>query len=155
DRLHRAGGAACAAAAGRRGAIPPAAGQRARRGYRASRRRHTRASHRARPRPEARCADRYRRRAVLPLACLAHAETDAVTLLALSGLSAELGGKTVLRDVALTVKEGEFVGLIGPNGAGKSTLLRTILGLTPSQGNIELGGRAAASMSASQRARLA
>lgn len=77
-----------------------------------------------------------------------------MTLLALSSLSAELGGKTVLRDVALTVEEGEFVGLIGPNGAGKSTLLRTILGLTPSQGNIELGGQAAASMSAAQRARL-
>ena len=77
-----------------------------------------------------------------------------MTLLALSGLSAELGRKTVLRDVALTVKEGEFVGLIGPNGAGKSTLLRAVLGLTPSQGNIELGGRAAASMSASQRAKL-
>jgi iron complex transport system ATP-binding protein len=77
-----------------------------------------------------------------------------VTLLALSSLSAELGRKTVLRDVALTVKEGEFVGLIGPNGAGKSTLLRAVLGLTPSQGKVELGGRAAASMSAAERARL-
>lgn len=46
------------------------------------------------------------------------------------GLDVDLGGRPVLRDVALTLEAGELVGLIGPNGAGKTTLLRSILGLT-------------------------
>ncbi len=49
----------------------------------------------------------------------------------LSHLSVSLGGRTVLRDLSLTIEPGEFVGCIGPNGAGKSTLLRTLLGLIP------------------------
>ena len=40
------------------------------------------------------------------------------------------GGATVaLRDVNLTVADGEFVSLLGPSGCGKSTLLRVIGGL--------------------------
>ena len=35
----------------------------------------------------------------------------------------------VLKDVCLTVKQGEFLALIGPNGGGKTTLLKLILGL--------------------------
>lgn len=35
----------------------------------------------------------------------------------------------VLRDVSLTVNQGEFLGIIGPNAGGKSTLLKLILGL--------------------------
>jgi zinc/manganese transport system ATP-binding protein len=42
-----------------------------------------------------------------------------------------LGGRTVWRDVSLTVSQAEFVAVLGPNGAGKSTLLKAILGLLP------------------------
>jgi putative ABC transport system ATP-binding protein len=43
----------------------------------------------------------------------------------------------VLKDINLTIKDGEFVTLIGSNGAGKSTLLNTIAGsIKPSQGSI-------------------
>lgn len=49
---------------------------------------------------------------------------------------------TVLRDVSLTIGEGEFVAIQGPSGSGKSTLVR-ILGLLdqPTEGSIELFGQ--------------
>jgi zinc/manganese transport system ATP-binding protein len=43
----------------------------------------------------------------------------------------EIGGRSVLVDTSLTIKQGEFVGVLGPNGAGKTTLMRAILGLLP------------------------
>lgn len=39
------------------------------------------------------------------------------------------GDRTVLQNVNLTLKTGEFLALLGANGAGKSTLFRCILGL--------------------------
>ena len=50
------------------------------------------------------------------------------TLLSLSGVSAYYGAIQALRDVDLTVEDGEIVTLIGANGAGKSTLMMTICG---------------------------
>ncbi len=41
-------------------------------------------------------------------------------------VSWQVDGTVILRDTALRVEPGEFVGLIGPNGSGKSSLLRTI-----------------------------
>ena len=38
-------------------------------------------------------------------------------------------GKTVLRDVHLTIYENDFLGVIGPNGAGKTTLLNILSGM--------------------------
>ena len=50
--------------------------------------------------------------------------------------------KTVLNDVDLRVRSGEFVSLIGPSGCGKSTLLRLVLGSErPSDGKVLFGGR--------------
>jgi zinc/manganese transport system ATP-binding protein len=43
----------------------------------------------------------------------------------------EIGGRSVLVDTSLTIRQGEFVGVLGPNGAGKTTLMRAILGLLP------------------------
>lgn len=42
----------------------------------------------------------------------------------------------VLKDVTLTVGNGEAVGLIGANGAGKSTLFKVLLGLLPYKGEV-------------------
>lgn len=50
------------------------------------------------------------------------------TLLSLTGVSTFYGAIQALRDVDLTVEEGEIVTLIGANGAGKSTLMMTICG---------------------------
>ncbi len=47
----------------------------------------------------------------------------------------------VLRNVSLSIKQGQFVGIIGPNGGGKSTLLKLILGfLQPNRGKISFFG---------------
>jgi branched-chain amino acid transport system ATP-binding protein len=52
-------------------------------------------------------------------------------LLAVDGLFTNYGKIRILRDVSLTVGEGEVVALLGLNGAGKTTTMRSILGLTP------------------------
>lgn len=47
-----------------------------------------------------------------------------------------------LKDINLTIREDEFVGLLGPSGCGKSTLLRMITGLIlPSEGTIYYRGQ--------------
>lgn len=52
------------------------------------------------------------------------------------------GERIVLRDLALRIAPGEFVGLLGANGSGKSTLLRIIGGaLRPSAGEVRITGR--------------
>ncbi len=46
-----------------------------------------------------------------------------------------------LKNLSLTVEQGEFVALVGPSGSGKTTLLNVIGGLdTPSQGTVHLNG---------------
>ncbi|PTW60621.1 iron complex transport system ATP-binding protein [Breoghania corrubedonensis] len=76
-----------------------------------------------------------------------------MSLLNLSGLSVSLGGAEVVKDLALEIAAGEFVGLIGPNGAGKSTLLRAVLGSIRCEGEISMDGRRAADLSVGERAR--
>jgi len=58
-------------------------------------------------------------------------------LLEVKNLEAGYGKKQILYDIALSIHEGEIVGLIGHNGAGKSTALRSIFGLlTPHRGQV-------------------
>ena len=61
-------------------------------------------------------------------------------LLTIQHLSAGYGEAHVLRDVSMTVNQGEIVALLGSNGAGKTTLLRALSGLIHGQGDIEIGG---------------
>jgi len=47
-----------------------------------------------------------------------------------------------LKNISLTIKKGETMGIIGENGSGKSTLLKIIAGITiPTKGSIEVNGR--------------
>jgi NitT/TauT family transport system ATP-binding protein len=47
-----------------------------------------------------------------------------------------------LRDVTISVADGEFVCVVGPSGCGKTTLLRTIGGLlAPTSGTVTVGGQ--------------
>src|SRR5882762_3238559 len=64
-----------------------------------------------------------------------------MSMLAIQGLRAGYGRIEVLRDVGLTIDEGQIVTLIGANGAGKTTLLKTISGLIrPTAGTIDFEG---------------
>ena len=49
--------------------------------------------------------------------------------------------RNVLKDISLTIKEGEHIALIGGTGSGKSTLIKLLSGLfEPSAGDIMMGG---------------
>ncbi|HEX3468596.1 MAG TPA: ABC transporter ATP-binding protein [Candidatus Elarobacter sp.] len=76
-------------------------------------------------------------------------------LLAVDGLCTGYGKIRILRDVSLTVGEGEVVALLGLNGAGKTTTLRSLLGLTPARaGTIRYAGRDITAWPAYKTARL-
>jgi branched-chain amino acid transport system ATP-binding protein len=65
----------------------------------------------------------------------------ASTVLEASGVTMRFGGLTAVRDVDLTVREGEIVGLIGPNGAGKTTFFNCLTGLyVPTEGQVSYKG---------------
>jgi len=62
-------------------------------------------------------------------------------MLEIRNLNAGYGGVPVLRDINVTIRDGDFVGVIGPNGSGKTTLLRVVSKIvTPSNGAVLLDG---------------
>lgn len=50
-------------------------------------------------------------------------------ILKCSNLNKSFGKKQILKDVSITLNEGDILGFIGPNGAGKTTTIKLILGL--------------------------
>ena len=70
-------------------------------------------------------------------------------------LSLDLGGREVLRNISLELREGEVLGIIGPNGAGKTSLLEILSGrYRPKTGKVYFEGRAINRLSLFERARL-
>lgn len=56
-------------------------------------------------------------------------------------ITKSFGEKTVLNDVSLNVKRGEFVTILGSSGCGKTTMLRILAGFeTPTSGKIRMNG---------------
>lgn len=73
-------------------------------------------------------------------------------MLEIKNLNVHYGVIQALKDISLTVNQGEIVTLIGANGAGKTTTLRTISGLIKAtSGEILLEGKRITSLPAPDR----
>jgi len=78
-----------------------------------------------------------------------------VSILALSKICLERGGKDVVRGLSFELTPGKITVVLGPNGAGKSSLLLALAGLlTPASGGIALKGRPLESYSRRETASL-
>lgn len=79
-------------------------------------------------------------------------QNDRTSIITTHDLALGYHDKTIVTDINLTIREGEFIGILGANGSGKSTFLRALLGLmkplrghisvlgaVPYQGNIHIG----------------
>lgn len=62
-------------------------------------------------------------------------------IIEVSNLTKQYQGKYAIKSLDWRVGGGSIVGLIGPNGAGKTTLLRALLGLTHSEGTLQVMGK--------------
>jgi ATP-binding cassette subfamily F protein uup len=65
------------------------------------------------------------------------------------------GDAMLVRDLTMTIRRGDRIGIIGPNGCGKSTLLKLMLGqLEPQRGHVRLGTQLKTAYFDQQRAQL-
>lgn len=75
-----------------------------------------------------------------------------MTALKLDNICKSFGKVDVLKNINLTVEEGEFVVFVGPSGCGKSTLLRVIAGLEDAtKGTVQIGGNDVTTTAPSER----
>ena len=74
-------------------------------------------------------------------------------MLSAENLTVRYGDRTVLRDLSLQVREGEWWAVVGPNGAGKSTLAGALGRTVPCEGTVLLDGKNMREISAREYAR--
>ena len=75
--------------------------------------------------------------------------------LVVKNLEKSYGKRKVVKDVSLTLHNGEIVGLLGPNGAGKTTSFYMIVGLLRADGGaISIDGQAIENLPIHQRSRM-
>ena len=74
-------------------------------------------------------------------------------MLKATNLAKSYKGREVVRDVSITIEQGEIVGLLGPNGAGKTTCFYMIVGLVHADsGEVSLEDQVLTSLPIHQRA---
>ncbi len=60
----------------------------------------------------------------------------------LKNISVAFDGEQILKNINLTIRDGEFITFLGPSGCGKTTTLRIIAGfLTPDEGDVIFDGK--------------
>jgi lipopolysaccharide export system ATP-binding protein len=75
--------------------------------------------------------------------------------LQVSNVAKSFKGRSVVKDVSLSLQRGEIVGLLGPNGAGKTTCFYMVMGLIAvDDGRVEIDGEDVTALPMYQRARL-
>ena len=75
-------------------------------------------------------------------------------VLEVAGLTAGYGAAPVLKDIALSLRDGEMAAVLGANGAGKSTLMRTVTGLHRAEaGSVRFAGSDITAHTANRSAR--
>ena len=78
-----------------------------------------------------------------------------MALLELDAVGVRYGAVPALRDVTLSLAEGETLGVVGPNGAGKTTLTLAIAGALPlASGSVRFEGKALAGLRPEEVSRL-
>ncbi len=83
-----------------------------------------------------------------------HIDRDADEIYRIEHAVISQGGKQLLQDVSITIRQGELVALTGPSGAGKSSLVHLMLGLDrPAAGTVYLFGADVSKLSVSDIAR--
>jgi branched-chain amino acid transport system ATP-binding protein len=76
-------------------------------------------------------------------------------MLSVENISVSYGPIRAIRDIRLSVSNGEIVALLGPNGAGKSTTLKALMGLHPvSSGRVMFEDHVVTGMATEQIVRL-
>jgi iron complex transport system ATP-binding protein len=69
-------------------------------------------------------------------------KAEATEIAALDQVSFSYGLVEAVKDLSVSVSQGEILGLLGPNGSGKSTLMRLLSGvLSPSRGHVRFVGQ--------------
>ena len=73
----------------------------------------------------------------------------------IKNVSLTIDGKSIVKDVSITVTPGEVVGLMGPNGAGKTSTFNLAVGnLKPDKGDIFMNDKSITNLSLPIRAKL-
>ena len=78
---------------------------------------------------------------------------DGVLALELAGVTAGYGQEPVLKNISLSVQEGQRLAVLGRNGSGKTTLLRVSAGLLPCSGRVRICGADARELKREELAR--